>query len=50
MTPATDAAALQAAVMAMPEVKALLEGKAIKRVIVPPRGGLVNIVVGVAST
>ncbi|MGL4553734.1 MAG: leucine--tRNA ligase, partial [Gemmataceae bacterium] len=41
-----DAAALQAAVMAMPEVRALLEGKAVKKVIVPPRGGLVNIVVG----
>jgi leucyl-tRNA synthetase len=41
-----DAAALQADVMGRAEVQALLEGKAIKRVIVPPRGGLVNIVVG----
>ncbi len=41
-----DAKALEAAVMARPEVKALLEGKAVRRVIVPARGGLVNIVVG----
>ncbi len=40
-----DAAALEKAVMAHPEVKALLEGKTVKKVIVPPRGGLVNIVV-----
>jgi leucyl-tRNA synthetase len=41
-----DAAALEARVLGMPEVQALLEGKTIKKVIVPPRGGLVNIVVG----
>ncbi len=41
-----DPVALQAWVMALPEVKALLEGKAVKKVIVPPRGGMVNIVVG----
>jgi leucyl-tRNA synthetase len=41
-----DAKALEAAVMGRPEVKALLEGRAVRRVIVPARGGLVNIVVG----
>jgi leucyl-tRNA synthetase len=41
-----DAKALEAAVMSRDEVKALLEGKTIRRVIVPPRGGLVNIVAG----
>jgi leucyl-tRNA synthetase len=41
-----DAAALEKLVLGMPEVQALLEGKTIKKVIVPPRGGLVNIVVG----
>ena len=41
-----DAAALQEAVLAHADVKALLEGKTIKKVIVPPRGGLVNIVAG----
>jgi leucyl-tRNA synthetase len=40
-----DAAALEKAVMGHAEVKALVEGKTIRRVIVPPRGGLVNIVV-----
>ena len=40
-----DAAALEKAVMGHAEVKTLLEGKTIRRVIVPPRGGLVNIVV-----
>lgn len=41
-----DAKALEAAVMADAAVKALLEGKTIRKVIVPPRGGLVNVVVG----
>jgi leucyl-tRNA synthetase len=40
-----DARALEAAVMADEAVKALLEGKTIKKVIVPARGGLVNVVV-----
>jgi leucyl-tRNA synthetase len=41
-----DPAALQARVMAMPEVKALLEGKTVKKVVVSPRGNLVNFIVG----
>ena len=41
-----DAAALEKAVMAHAEVQALLAGKTVRRVIVPARGGLVNIVVG----
>ncbi|NBO92112.1 MAG: leucine--tRNA ligase [Planctomycetia bacterium] len=40
-----DASALEATVMALPEVVALLQGKTVKKVIVPARGGLVNIVV-----
>jgi leucyl-tRNA synthetase len=40
-----DAVALQERVLSLPQVQALLEGKTIKKVIVPPRGGLVNIVV-----
>jgi leucyl-tRNA synthetase len=46
MVPAgIDQAALQAAALADPKIKALLEGKTIKKVIVVP-GKLVNIVVG----
>jgi leucyl-tRNA synthetase len=41
-----DAKALEQAVLGDERVKALLEGKSVKKVIVPPRGGLVNIVVG----
>jgi leucyl-tRNA synthetase len=41
-----DAKALEQHVMAVPEVQALLEGKTVRKVIVPPRGGLVNVVVG----
>jgi leucyl-tRNA synthetase len=41
-----DPRALEQHVMAQGEVKTLLDGKAIKKVIVPARGGLVNIVVG----
>src|SRR5262249_54732857 len=41
-----SAADLESTVMNRTEVKALLEGKAVRKVIVPPRGGLVNIVVG----
>jgi leucyl-tRNA synthetase len=41
-----DAATLEKTVMARDEVRALLTGKTVRRVIVPPRGGLVNIVVG----
>ncbi|MFO0844843.1 MAG: leucine--tRNA ligase [Gemmataceae bacterium] len=41
-----DAKALEQAVLAHPDVKALLEGKAVRKVIVPARGGLVNVVVG----
>ncbi len=41
-----DAAALEKTVLERDEVRALLSGKTIRRVIVPPRGGLVNIVVG----
>jgi leucyl-tRNA synthetase len=40
-----DAKALEQNVLARPEVQALLEGKTVRKVIVPPRGGLVNIVV-----
>ncbi|MBY0233190.1 MAG: leucine--tRNA ligase [Gemmataceae bacterium] len=40
-----DAKALEETVLALDEVKALLEGKTIKKVIVPSRGGLVNVVV-----
>jgi leucyl-tRNA synthetase len=39
-----DASTLEQRVLSMPEVQALLTGKTIKKVIVPPRGGLVNIV------
>jgi leucyl-tRNA synthetase len=47
MVPAgLDAASLQQTVLARPEVQELLAGRTPKRVIVPPRGGLVNIVVG----
>jgi leucyl-tRNA synthetase len=47
MVPAgLDAKGLEQAVMRHPEVKSLVEGKTVKRVVVPPRGGLVNIVVG----
>ncbi|MFM7149294.1 MAG: leucine--tRNA ligase, partial [Gemmataceae bacterium] len=46
MLPANlDAKSVEAHVLGRPEVQALLEGKTVKRVIVPPRGGLVNIVV-----
>jgi leucyl-tRNA synthetase len=41
-----DAAALERAVLDDGRVRALLEGKTVRRVIVPARGGLVNIVVG----
>jgi leucyl-tRNA synthetase len=41
-----DAAALEKNVLEREEVRALLAGKTVRRVIVPPRGGLVNIVVG----
>jgi leucyl-tRNA synthetase len=41
-----DCAALQERVLAEEQVRALLEGKTVRRVVVPPRGGLVNIVVG----
>jgi leucyl-tRNA synthetase len=40
-----DAKALEQAVLADEQVKELLAGKTVRRVIVPPRGGLVNIVV-----
>lgn len=40
-----DAAALEKAVMTDPRVQELLQGKTVRKVIVPPRGGLVNIVV-----
>jgi leucyl-tRNA synthetase len=47
MVPAGLAAgALENHVMDRDEVRALLAGKTVRRVIVPPRGGLVNIVVG----
>jgi leucyl-tRNA synthetase len=47
MVPAgLDAKALEQTVLARPEVQALLEGRTLKKVIVPPRGGLVNLVVG----
>jgi leucyl-tRNA synthetase len=47
MVPAgLDAKGLQDNVLARDEVRALMEGKTVRRVIVPPRGGLVNIVVG----
>jgi leucyl-tRNA synthetase len=47
MVPAgLDAKALEQAVLAHEEVQALLTGKTVRRVIVPARGGLVNIVVG----
>jgi leucyl-tRNA synthetase len=42
----TDNATLEKLALADERVKALLEGKAVRKVIVPPRGGLVNIVVG----
>jgi leucyl-tRNA synthetase len=38
-----DAKALEQAVLAHADVKAVLEGKTVRRVIVPPRGGLVSI-------
>ncbi len=41
-----DAAGLEKAVLAREEVKTLLVGKTVRRVVVPARGGLVNIVVG----
>jgi leucyl-tRNA synthetase len=41
-----DAQALEKAVLGDERVRGLLEGKAVRRVIVPARGGLVNIVVG----
>jgi leucyl-tRNA synthetase len=41
-----DATALERTVTAHPDVQALLAGKTVRKVIVPPRGGLVNIVVG----
>jgi leucyl-tRNA synthetase len=41
-----EAAALEREVLGRDEVRALLEGKAVRKVIVPPRGGLVNIVIG----
>ncbi len=41
-----DAAALEKYVLEREEVRTLLAGKTVRRVIVPPRGGLVNIVVG----
>ncbi len=41
-----DPAALEKLVMADERVRALIEGKTVRRVIVPARGGLVNIVVG----
>ena len=41
-----DAAALEKTVMAHPDVQALLTGKTVRKVVVLPRGGLVNIVVG----
>jgi leucyl-tRNA synthetase len=40
-----DAKALERAVLANEQVQRLLEGKTVRRVVVPPRGGLVNIVV-----
>jgi leucyl-tRNA synthetase len=47
MVPAgLDAAALEKIVLERKEVRSLLAGKAVRRVIVPSRGGLVNIVVG----
>jgi leucyl-tRNA synthetase len=41
-----DAKGLEETVLAREEVKALIAGKTVRKVIVPPRGGLVNIVVG----
>jgi leucyl-tRNA synthetase len=41
-----DAKALESLVMANERVQALIAGQTVRRVIVPPRGGLVNIVVG----
>ncbi len=46
MVPAgLDARGLEQTVMARPEVQALVQGKTVRKVIVPPRGGLVSIVV-----
>jgi leucyl-tRNA synthetase len=46
MVPAgLDSASLESTVLADERVQSLLQGKAVRRVIVPPRGGLVNIVV-----